>query len=312
MKVIFFGGGKFAMTALESLREHFDVKLVITNPEKPVGRKQIFIPSAVEVKAKELNLPIRIIEKFDAEVINDLKQIDPEMMVVVDYGKIIPQKVIDIAKKGTINVHPSKLPQYRGASPIQSAIFNGETQTAISIMLIDQEMDHGPILLQQTVEIKQNDTFGSLYSRLAQLYPQLLVKAMQGYLNDKIKPQEQDHSAATFTKLLKKTDGQIDWTQPAEAILNMIRAFDPWPGTFTTWNNRSLKIISAKASEKVLRPGLIEINEQRLFIGTGTKALEILEIQPSGKQKMTAAAFANGNQTINDVNLSTGSLASQS
>ncbi len=303
MKIIFFGGGKFAVPALLALQENFEVVLVVTNPEKPVGRQKIVFPSAVEEKARELKLPVRIVEKFDDPTIKEIQNQDADIFVVVDYGKIIPDAVIKIPKLGTINVHPSALPKYRGASPLQSAILAGEKETAITVMLIDDEMDHGPILTQKTVKIEPDDTYGSLYGRLSLEYPELLVKTMRQYVSGEIKPQEQNHSQATFTKLLKRSDGKIDWNKSADQILNMIRAYDPWPDTFTIWQNKNLKIFEAEKTLKKLPAGKVEIEEDDLLIGTGDLALKILSLQLEGKQKMTAAVFLNGNHSINDAQL---------
>lgn len=297
-KLVFFGGGKYAVPALEALREHFDIAMVVTNPEKPVGRKQIPVPSAVEEKAKELQLPVKIVHKYDEATIEEIRSLEPDLMVIVDYGKIVPQDIIDIPPKGAINVHPSALPKYRGASPLQTAILNGETETAISIMLIDDEMDHGPILMQKTVKIDPEDTYGTLYTRLADEYPPLLIEAIKGYLDGSIEPKEQDHSKATFTKLLKRSDGEIDWSKPADEIVNMIRAYDPWPGTFTRWNKKSIKVFKVAVADKTLELGNVLVEDKRLFIGTGSQALELLELQPEGKSKMDAASFLNGNPNI--------------
>ncbi len=310
MKIVFFGGGKYAVPALDTLRDNFEIIMVVTNPEKPIGRQQIPEPSAVELKAKELGLPVKIVHEFDAETVHEIRKLAPEVMVIIDYGKIIPKKIIDIPPKGAINVHPSALPKYRGASPLQTAILSGETKTAISIMLIDEEMDHGPILLQKPVEIKPDDTYGSLYTRLSKIYPPLLIEAMQGYMSGDIKPKEQDHDKVTFTKLLKRSDGKIDWTKPAADIMNMIRAFDPWPGTSTLWERNgkpvTLKILKAQiSSEDSLPAGQASITDSKLLIGTGSEPLEILELQLAGKPAMDAKKFVNGYQDINNANLTT-------
>ncbi|MBU4422082.1 methionyl-tRNA formyltransferase [Patescibacteria group bacterium] len=299
MNIIFFGTNDFALPALQPLAENFNIVLVVTKPAKPVGRKQIISPTPIEAKAKQLGLNIIAPENFGSETISQIKKLAPDLFVVVDYGKIIPQEILDIPARGAINIHPSALPKYRGASPLQSAILNGEKETAISIMLIDKEMDHGPILMQKKVIILPNDTYGSLYTRLSQEYPELLIDTIKKYLSDKITPQEQNHTKATFTKLLKREDGKIDWTKPASEIERMIRAYDPWPGAFCEYTGKRVKILKASMPPKNYpdkHPGqFFKTPSGGLATGCGQNTtLLIHNLQPESKKPITGEEFVKG------------------
>jgi len=296
MKLVFLGGGHFAVPALAELKKEFKIALVVTNPEKPVGRKQIPKPSAIELEAKKLGFPVETIEKIDENFIKKIQDINPLCFVIIDYGKILPQKLLDIPTKGAVNVHPSKLPKYRGASPLQSAILAGEKSTAISIMLIDDKMDHGPILMQKETAILPDDTYGSLYKRLSELYPNFLVESLKKYLLDEIKPVPQNDSLATFTKILNREDGKIDWLISAQKIEQMVRAYNPWPGTFTEFNNKNLKILNVSISKKDYQknPGEIFKDEKLLIAKCGENSLVLERVQPEGKKPMSGEEFVRG------------------
>ncbi|MFA5133594.1 MAG: methionyl-tRNA formyltransferase [Patescibacteria group bacterium] len=299
MKMVFFGGSSiFAVPALREMAEIFEVALVVTNPEKPVGRKQLPNKSMVEDRAEKLGLPVINAEAFTDEIINKIKGLAPDFFVIVDYGKIIPQKLLDIPPYGAINVHPSPLPKYRGASPLQTALLNGEKETAFSIMLIDDKVDHGPILAQKKVEIFSDDTYGELYKRLSDLYPKFLSETIKKYLSGEIKPISQDDSRATFTKLLSREDGNIDWNKQAEEIGRMIRAYHPWPGTFTKFKDKNLKILKASISENNYsdkNPGdLFKTPDKKLAAKCGKGILILEEVRPEGKKTMSGEEFARG------------------
>lgn len=298
-KIIFFGVGKFAVPAIKKLKENFEIALVVTSPEKPVGRNRKITPSPVRIEAKKLNLKTLTVDKFIPEVIKKIKSATADLFVIIDYGKIIPQEVLKIAPHGAINVHPSKLPLYRGASPLQSAIANGEDQTAISIMLIDEEMDHGPILAQKITNIKPDDTYGLLYQRLSCEYPNFLIDTIKKYLERKIKPQEQNHSKATFTKILKREDGRINWNNNAKIIEKMIRAYNPWPGTFFEHEKKRIKVFQASASDKKYPNKKIgdifktESGNVAVACGQNTTLL-IHRLQPEGKKELSEKEFIQG------------------
>lgn len=299
-KIIFFGGSSiFAVPALKELAENFKIALVVTNPEKPFGRKQEPKPSMVENCANKLGLPVINIEKFTDDIFNKIKKIQPDFFVIVDYGKIIPQTLLNIPKIGAINVHPSPLPKYRGASPLQTAILNGDKETAFSIMLIDKQIDHGPILAQKKVEIFPGETYGSLYKRLSELYPVFLVETMKKHLSGEIKPVPQDDSKASFTKFLNREDGKIDWLESAEEIERMVRAYDPWPGTYTEFKNKKIKILQchperAERAEGSHAPGQFFTFDKHLAAKCGKGVLILDKIQPEGKRPMSGEEFARG------------------
>lgn len=220
-----------------------------------------------------------------------------DVCVVVSYGKIFPQWLLDLPRKGCVNVHGSLLPRWRGPSPIQAAIAAGDEKTGVTIMQLDAEMDHGPLLAVAEERIRPDDTGGSLHDRLAALGGKLLPETIAAYLEGKLTPFEQDHSRATICKLLIRADGKIDWTKNAEKIERLVRAYHPWPGTWTNVNGQSIKILSARvgAVEVTKQPGEWFIRNDATYVacGQGT-ALEITSVQPEGKKKMTGAEYARG------------------
>ncbi|MBU0531771.1 MAG: methionyl-tRNA formyltransferase, partial [Candidatus Uhrbacteria bacterium] len=301
-RVVFFGTPKLAVPFLKALNEapDFDVVAVVTQPDKPVGRKQELTPTPVKDAALELDLPVLELKTLKHEIPQGkLKDLKPDLFVVFAYGKIIPQVVLDIAP--ALNVHPSALPAYRGPSPLQSAILNGDKTTAVSIMLLDEEMDHGPILVQKPIALDARETVSSLEGKVINVGAPLLINVAKAYLAGDLEPQEQDHKAATICKIIEREDSRIDWTQTAEQIDQKIRAFENWPGTYsvltkTDQTELRLKILEAKPSLIILaeEPGTIMIDVGRLLVATGSGALELIEVQPEGKKKMNAAAFMQG------------------
>jgi len=313
-KIIFFGTNHFAVPSLQKLAKIFDIGLVVTKPAKPVGRKKILSPSPIEIAAKSLKLNTVSPKKLEKNIVDKLKSLNPVLFVVVDYGIIIPQKILNIPKKGVVNIHPSELPKYRGASPIQTTILNGEKETAISIMLVDEEMDHGPILAQKKVQMLPSDTYESFYNKSGKLASNLIAKTIKGYLAGQIEPQEQNHRKATFTKLLKREDGKIDWNKSADEIERMVRAYDPWPGTFTVFNqnchckrgthnaaipSKRLKILKTSISSKshsTKHPGhFFKTSNNKLAVSCGKNtALLIHTLQPEGKKPIIGEDFIRG------------------
>lgn len=300
ISIVFFGTHQFAETILKTLLDSglFDIQLVITMPDKPAGRHQEIQSSAVKSLAQKYNLKIEQpsnLKNFSVQ--GESGRMTGQLNVVVDYGVIIPQNIIDAPEFGTINIHPSLLPKYRGASPIQSVLMNGETNTGVTIMQMDKEMDHGPILSQEKTVIASDDTYTTLYEKLAVQAGRLLIETIPLYINNKIKPQTQNHEEATFTKILSREDGKIDFTEKtADEIYNSYRGLTPWPGIFTIWNEKRLKLIKIIPAEKKLKAGEIESENNRLFWGCKTGSVEILELQLEGKKPMDARSFINGNR----------------
>ena len=272
-KIIFIGTSSFAITTLEELIENgYEILAVITAPDKPVGRKQELTPSPIKEIALKYNLLTFQPEKI-SEVEKEISQLKPDLIITSSYGQIIPKNILDIPKKESLNLHPSLLPKYRGPSPIQTAILNGEKVTGITIIKMDEKMDHGPIIAQRETNICLDDTYESLEDRLSEEITKLLIEILPRYFKNKIQPEIQDESRATYTKILTRDDGKIDLKENAEEIERKVRAFSPWPGTWTEINNQRVKILKVKIKNNFL-------------------SLEL--IQPAGKKPMTGEEFFRG------------------
>lgn len=292
------GTPDFSVPVLNALIENFNVIAVVTQPDKKVGRKQVLTPSPVKKVALANKLEVLQPDKVrgNAEFIRRLKKLSPDLIVVAAYGLILPKEILDIPKYKVINVHASLLPKYRGASPIQAAILNGDKETGITIMLVNEEMDEGPMLAQKTITINDNDNFGSLYNKLSVLGANLLLETLPKYLSGQILSIPQDDSKATYFPKITKEMGKIDWHKSASEIERQIRAFTPWPGSFTLWNNKVLKIHKVKYNNNNYNYNIGEMFKLNEGIGIkcGQGALEILELQLEGKKPMTDKEFLNG------------------
>ena len=299
IKAIFFGTHEFAATILQGLLESdiVAVEMVFTQPDRKTGRKQILEESPVKKLAKKYNIPV---EQPESLKNYSLPPTSYSIGIVAQYGLIIPKTIIDSFLLGMINVHGSLLPKYRGASPIQAAIVNGETTTGVTIMLMDEKMDHGPILSQKSLPIDKDDTFTALAGKMAVIGSKLLLDTLSKYLNKEIRPQEQAHDQATFTKLLNKDDGKIDFNKSAEEIYNLYRGLTPWPGIWTTWNGKRLKLLKISKSNKNLPAGQVAIDNKQIFIGYAKGSIEILELQLEGKNVTDAKIFLSGYGGINN------------
>jgi methionyl-tRNA formyltransferase len=276
----------------------FQITAVVTQPDKPKGRDLKLQFSPVKVLAQKLNLPILQPAKArDEKFISELRELKPDLIVVVAYGQILPQTILDSPKFGCVNVHTSLLPKYRGASPIQSAILNGETETGVTIMKMDAGLDTGEIISQQRIRILPEDNSQTLHDRLAQLGAELLVQTIPDFVAGKIHPQPK--KGATYAAKIKKEDGQIDWNEPAEKILNRLRAFTPWPGVFTLLKKEAkpelLKIWKAEVAEKSGGAGeVLSADKNGIVVACGKNALRILELQREGGRRLTAEQFLAG------------------
>ncbi|MFA6428035.1 MAG: methionyl-tRNA formyltransferase [Candidatus Buchananbacteria bacterium] len=303
-KIIFWGTPEFALPSLRALINNpaYQILGVITQPDKPIGRKQILTPPPIKLLANQAGLKIwQPLDVKDPALIAELKNLAPDLMILVAYGKIIPLAILNIPPLGIINLHPSLLPKYRGPSPIATAILNGETKTGLTIMLLDQQMDHGPILAQQQIALDQTETQESLTKNLAELGAQLLLKTLPQYLDQKIIPQVQADDQATLCKIIKKTAGLIDWSKPAQVINQQIRALHPWPGTYFTAQKASqtirikimppIKILDQQTNQL---PGTFFKHHNSLAIACGQNAVLVEKIQPEGKKILTAAEFIAG------------------
>lgn len=245
LKIIFIGTPEFGAIILEKLiKSGHKPFLVITETDKPAGRKQTITLSAVKILAEKYNIPVAQPKKI-ADFVSDIKNLKPDLGIIAAYGQILPKEILAIPQYGFLNVHPSLLPRYRGPSPIQYTILNGDEKTGVTIIRISEKMDAGPILAQKEIEISQKETFASLHDKLAKLGAELLIEALSKLSVGKLPPMPQDEIKATYTKILKKDDGKIDWQKPDKEIDRQVRALNPWPGTFTIYNGKRLKILKA-------------------------------------------------------------------
>lgn len=302
-RIIFLGTSEFAVPSLRALLSdgRFDVIGIVTRPDRPVGRHAVMTPSPVKVLAVEKGIPV-----FQPEKIKELKDdasfqklLDPRpgAFVVVSYGKILPQWFLDIPVKGIVNVHGSLLPRWRGASPIHAAIAAGDKTSGVTIMNIDAEMDHGPILTMEEEPISDTDTGASLRDRLAEHGAKVLPDVLAEYLDGEIQPREQDHDLATYCKILTRDDGKIDWIKPSDEIERLVRAYAPWPGTWTEFDGKRLKILAARVgpSDETKQPGERFVLDGIPYVscGGGT-TLELTTVQPEGGPLMDAASYMRG------------------
>ena len=303
MRIIFIGTGEIGLPTLQALlRSEHELVAVVTQPDKPVGRAQLVEPSAIK---KALTggppggraLPRQILQPArikDREAIEGIRALLPDVIVVMAYGQILPRDVLEIPKVACLNLHASLLPRWRGAAPIQAAIAAGDSQTGITVTYMDEGLDTGDILLERTIDIRRDESGGSLHDRLAQMAPAALLDSL-GLLGTGGAPRiQQDNSLATYAPKLKREDGRIDWAQPAEVIERKIRAFNPWPGAFMTIDGRNLKIFSASVVDLSDKPGQILSGEKELVIAAGKGALSLRDVQLEGRRQMSAAEFLRG------------------
>lgn len=298
LKLVFCGTPAFAVPTLEKLLEAgFPVSLIVTQPDRPRGRGMELAPSPVKQRARQFGLPVTQPEKIkdNDEFRNRLAGIRPDAIIVVGYGRIIPQWMIDLPRFGNINLHASLLPKYRGAAPIQWAIARGETVTGVTTMRIDAGLDTGDILLQKEVPIAPEDTAETLAPRLAAIGADLMIETLRGLVAGSIAPRGQDDSQATLAPTLKKDDGRIDFYRGAEETWDRLRGFQPWPGAFTRFRGKNLNVWEARLAEAQVRPGELVVESNRLIVGCGQgSALELMVVQPEGKRRMSARDFIQG------------------
>jgi methionyl-tRNA formyltransferase len=297
--LVFCGTPDFAVPVLETLaRAGFSVDLVVTRPDKPKGRGMEMAVSPVKQAALALELPlaqpdtIKNNRDFEAQ----LEALGPEAILVVGYGRIIPQWMINLPPLGNINLHSSLLPKYRGAAPIQWAVACGETVTGVTTMRIDAGLDTGDILLQREVPIAADDTAETLSPKLAAVGAELMVETVLGLREGTVLRQAQDHSRASLAPILRKEDGCIDFRRPAAEIYNRLRGFQPWPGAYTSLRGKQLVISSARVAVSAgsAPPGSLLVEDNRLLAGCQDSFLELLEVQPEGRKRMAARDFING------------------
>lgn len=304
MRVVFLGSGAFAIPSFEALLDAgHDIAALVTQPDKEKGRGRGQAPPPLKPVAERRGIPVLQPRRIrEPEAVEALRALAPEVQVVVAYGQILPRAVIDLAPRGTVNVHGSLLPRYRGAAPIQWAIANGERETGVTTMLIDEGLDTGPLLLARATSIGEDETAPELEPRLARLGADLLLETLDGLRKGTVTPRNQDSAQATVARILRKEDGRVDWTEPAARIAARARGFHPWPGATTRHDGRDLKLLRVRpeASDAggadTPPPGTVTaVDRQGVVVasGEGTR-LRLLEVQPESRRAMDAAAFAAG------------------
>jgi methionyl-tRNA formyltransferase len=320
MRVVFMGTPYFAVPSLQALAENaapghlwssgLDLVGVLTRPDKPSGRGGTLVPPPVKLAAQEIGVPVYQPGPLRRpESLALLHRLAPDLIVVAAFGQILPPAVLDLPEHGCLNVHASLLPRHRGASPIAAAILAGDVDTGVTLMEMEEGLDTGPIVAQMATAIGDEETTGELTTRLAELGAELLVETLPLWLAGGIAPAPQDETTATLTRLLRKEDGRLDWREPAEMLGRQVRAYTPWPGAFTTWQGRQLKVLRgrplpAEADHAEARePGTVflapdETGHDLLACQCGQGALALLMIQLEGKRALPAAEFLRGHASI--------------
>jgi methionyl-tRNA formyltransferase len=303
MRIVFIGAGEIGVPTLQALlKSEHEVVGVVTQPDKPVGRSQLIEPPPIKNALSGTNIPVLQPARIkDRQALEEIRALRPDVIVVMAYGQILPRGLLEIPEIGCLNLHASLLPRWRGAAPIQAAIAAGDREIGITVMYMDEGLDTGDILLQRTIDILPIDTGGGLHDRLAGVAPETLLESLDLLAEGKAPRTPQDNAVATYAPKLKREDGKIDWSDPADAIERKIRAFDPWPGAFMTVSTngtRNLKIFSATVIDLRGKPGKILRSEAELVVAAGEGALSLGEVQLEGKRRMSAMEFLRGHPTL--------------
>jgi methionyl-tRNA formyltransferase len=309
LNLVFCGTPSFAVPTLERLvAAGFHIQLVVTQPDRPKGRGLEVVSSPVKQCALKLQLPIIRPEtiKNNADFRDQLTAINPDAVIVVGYGRIIPQWMLDLPPLGNINLHASLLPKYRGAAPIQWAIAQGETITGVTTMKIDAGLDTGDILLQEKIPIAPDDTAETVAPKLAAVGANLIVATLHGMQAGNISPLPQDHTQSTLAPILRKEDGHIDFSRPAPEILNRMRGFQPWPGAYSKYRGKNLQVWKAASFDRTLSPSELRVEGDHLLVGCGhSSTIEVLELQLEGKKRTSASDFIRGYRPMSGEKLGT-------
>ena len=291
------GTPDFAVPNLQALADSgAQIAGVYTQPDRPSGRGKKTSKSPVKILAERLGLPVFQPAALSTnEARSELETLSPDVIIVAAYGLILPNWTLALPTRGALNVHPSLLPRHRGPAPVASAILEGDEETGVTVMLVEPEVDAGPILRTIKLAINPTETTGQLTERLSNIGGQLLVETLHDWITGLISPEPQDHSLATFSRKVTKADGQIDWTQTAEQICRRIRAYHPWPGSFTTWAGRRLKIIeAAPTGDEAGKPGLVSRDPGGILVQAGRGHVALKTVQPEGRRPMDIYAFLAG------------------
>lgn len=297
IKVVFMGSPAFAVPIAEVLHENTNLVLILTQPDKPAGRGKRIISSEVKQFAAAQQIPVlepRRLRK-DPDVVQVLRDLEADVFVVAAYGQILPSSILDIPKKGCLNVHASLLPRWRGASPIQAAILHGDMETGVTIMKMDEGMDTGAIITTRNIPIADNDTAVTLSKRLSLLGRDLLMETLPPYLANNLELMQQDEADVTYSSIIRKEDGFLDPQLTAIELERKIRAYQPWPGTYIKWDDTILKVLKADVIDHVsLKVGRREILEKYPVLGTGSEALKLLQVQIPGRKPISGKDYLNG------------------
>jgi methionyl-tRNA formyltransferase len=303
-RIVFMGTPEFAVPSLRALAQGPYMITVVTQPDRPAGRGGKLTPPPVKVFAEELGLPVMQPDTLrDPEFRAQFAALHPKLTVLVAYGEYVGPSLLELPERGSINLHPSLLPRWRGSTPIQSPILAGDSVTGVTIIRMDKGLDTGPIIAQSSVAIGDEETHPELSARLAQVGAELLAETLPLWLRGEIEANPQDDSRATMTRILTKEDGLLDWSRPAEELARRVRALQPWPGTYTYWGDRLLKVLRARpvAYEAGGEPGTVSLmpsGDKAIVVQTGEGGLELLQVQPAGKGAMEARALLAGNPGI--------------
>jgi len=299
VRIVFIGTSRFAVPALSAIAQRHEISLVITQPDRPAGRGRTLREPPVKERAEILGLRICQPDRVNSEpAIAKIEDASPELIVVASYGQILKRDLFSLPPLGTVNIHASLLPSYRGAAPINWAIINGERKTGITTFLIDEGMDTGEILIQRSITIGEDETAGELEDRLALLGAEVILETIEGLSDGTITPISQPEEGASLAPRLNRDDARIDWERPASAIHNLVRGTNPWPGGWTKLGEERVKIHRTGLTgigRGGIRPGEIALERSgRLLVGCGDELLEVLEIQREGRPKTSGSAFLNG------------------
>jgi len=297
MKIIFMGTPDFAAASLEALiASRHEIQAVVTQPDKPKGRKGELTPSPVKVVAEGKGIKVyQPLKVRDEEFVKTLRAYNPDVMVVVAFGQIIPLSILKMPKYGCVNIHGSLLPKYRGAAPIQWAVLDGEKETGITTILMDEGIDTGDILLKKTIQIDTDETSGSLFDKLMALGAKAILETLDELEKGNLTPTKQGESPTAYAKMLTKAMGLIDFTKSAKELDCFVRGMDPWPSAYTLLSGKTLKLWKVRAVEGGGKAGsVIEIGKESFTIACGEGAIEVLEVQLEGKKRMSAGDFLKG------------------
>ena len=299
--IIFMGTPDFAVPCLDKLHQNYNVTAVITQPDRPKGRGQHLAKSPVKVYAEEHNLPVYQPEKIKtAEFTEKLRQMQPDLIIVVAFGQILSQEILDIPKFGCINVHASLLPRWRGAAPIHWSIIGGDTETGVTTMYMDAGLDTGDMILKAKTVITPEMTTAQLHDALMMQGADLLIETIQSIENGTVSREKQDDSLSCYAKMLNNDNCRIDWKKSAQEVHNLVRGLNSWPIAYTTLNGKKFKIWQTKivdADTTGKTPGqIIDLTKKGIIVATGNGAMELLQIQPPNKAKMPASSYINGHR----------------